>query len=132
LNVNFPVPAGATGDVYQAAIDAVAPAVAAFGSTWVLVSCGYDSHRDDDLGDTALGLSAGDFADLTRRCAAFAPPGRRILFLEGGYDPDAIADSSAACAAALVDTDCVTEGEAPTTGGPGLDVVDVVAGLITP
>jgi len=125
LTVNFPVPAGTTGDVYQAALDAVTPLVESFGPTWSLMSCGFDSHQDDPIG--SLGLAAGDFADLTRRSAAFAPPGRRILFLEGGYDTDAITASSAACAGALVGTGS----PAPRTGGgPGMDVVETVARLL--
>ena len=81
-----PAPAGTTGDVYLEALDTVvAPAVEHFAPTWVLVSAGYDAHRADPLTD--LGLSAGDFADLTARVAAFAPgPGRLVVFLEGGYD----------------------------------------------
>ena len=125
LNVNFPVPPGATGDVYQAALDAVTPRVEAFGPTWALMSCGFDSHRDDLIG--SLGLREGDFADLTRRCAAFAPAGHRILFLEGGYDTDAITESSAACAAALAGA----ESAGPrTAGGPGMKVIEKVARLL--
>ena len=119
LTVNFPVPAGATGDVFMAALDAVAPVVEELGPTWALVSCGFDSHADDLLG--SLGLREGDYADLTRRCADLVPPGRRILFLEGGYDTDAIAASSAACARALLGAD--VEGTR-TRGGPGMDVVE--------
>ena len=125
LNVNFPVPPGATGDVYDAALDAVAPRVAAFAPTWVLMSCGFDSHRDDLIG--SLGLREGDFADLARRTASFAPPAHRILFLEGGYDTDAIAASSAACAAALVGEESPAR---RTAGGPGMDVVETVARLL--
>ena len=124
LNVNVPVPPGATGDVYLAALDAIGPLVASFGPTWLLVSCGFDSHRADTLGTTALGLAEGDYADLTRRCAGLVPAGRIVLFLEGGYDLDAIAGSAAACSAALVGVDT----DAPrTSGGPGMGVVDEVA-----
>ena len=124
LNVNFPVPPGTRGDAYRAALDAVTPRVESFAPTWVLMSCGFDSHLDDPAYQVALGLRAGDFADLTRRSAVW---GRPILFLEGGYDTDAIAESSAACAAALVGVDS----DAPrTTGGPGMDVVEGVARLI--
>ncbi|MGI8983672.1 MAG: histone deacetylase family protein, partial [Acidimicrobiales bacterium] len=118
LTVNFPVPPGATGDVYRAALDAVAPAVEAFGPTWVLMSCGFDSHAEDPLG--SLGLREGDYADLTRRCAGLVPAGRRILFLEGGYDLDAIAGSSAACASALAGAEL--DGTR-TAGGPGMEAV---------
>lgn len=122
LTVNFPVPVGATGDVFLAALDAVAPMVKSFDPTWVLVSCGLDSHADDLL--CSLGLREGDYADLTRRSARL---GRSILFLEGGYELDAIAGSAAACASALVGVDVV----APrTTGGPGMDVVEEVRRLL--
>ncbi len=126
LTVNFPVPWGTTGDVFLAALDAVAPAIEHFGPTWVLVSCGFDSHADDLLG--SLGLREGDYADLTRRCAGVVPAGRCILFLEGGYNTDAIAASSAACAAALVGAEVYAR---RTAGGPGMDVVDAVRAAIT-
>jgi acetoin utilization deacetylase AcuC-like enzyme len=121
LTMNFPVPVGTTGDVHLAALDAVAPAIERFGPTWVLVSCGFDSHADDLLG--SLGLREGDYADLTLRCAGLVPRGRVILFLEGGYNTDAIAGSAAACARALVNGEVTGE---RTAGGPGMDVVDAV------
>jgi acetoin utilization deacetylase AcuC-like enzyme len=124
--LNFPLPAGATGDVYLAALDeVVAPAVEAFDPTWLLVSAGFDAHRADPL--TGLSLSSGDFADLTRRVLAFAPPGRRVLFLEGGYDLDGLRDSTASCLAALEGLD--VRPERSTGGGPGLDVVHAAAEL---
>ena len=125
MTVNFPVPRGATGEVYMAALDAVDPIIGNWEPTWVLMSCGFDSHAEDLLG--SLGLREGDFADLTRRCAELAPPGRRILFLEGGYNTGAIAASSAACAAALLGGN--TFGTR-TSGGPGMDVVARVRPLI--
>ena len=121
MTVNFPVPKGATGDVYMAALDAMHPLVENWEPTWVLMSCGFDSHAEDLLG--SLGLREGDYADLARRCAELAPPGHRVLFLEGGYNTDAIAASSAACAAALVGHDAAG---ARTSGGPGMDVVAAV------
>ena len=119
--VNVPLPAGATGDVLLAAMDeVVAPAVEAFAPDWVLISAGFDAHRDDPLAD--LAVSSGDYATLTRRVAAFAPAaGRVIVFLEGGYDLDALARSAGATAAALVDVDHRPEPE--TNGGPGREAV---------
>ena len=115
--LNIPVPAGATGDVYLEALDTVvAPAVAQFAPTWVLVSAGYDAHRADPL--TGLGLSAGDFADLTARVVGFAPvPGRVVVFLEGGYDLVALRDSVAATVGTLAGTPI--RPEPATSGGPG-------------
>ena len=108
--INIPLPAGTAGDAYRLAFDeVVVPAAEAFSPTWVLVSCGFDAHRDDPLTD--LGLSAGDFADLTRRVVHLAHPGRRVLFLEGGYDLQALALSSGATVAALVGSDFRPERE---------------------
>jgi acetoin utilization deacetylase AcuC-like enzyme len=119
--INVPLPAGATGDVALAAMDeVVTPAVEAFAPTWLLVSAGFDGHRADPL--TGMGWTSGDFADLTRRVLAYAPAGKRIAFLEGGYDLDALSTSSGAFAAAMVDHD--HRPEAASSGGPGRSVVD--------
>jgi acetoin utilization deacetylase AcuC-like enzyme len=119
--LNVPVPAGTTGDVYLEALDTVvAPAVEWFAPTWVLVSAGFDGHRADPL--TGLGLSAGDFADLTARVAAFAPrPGRLVVFLEGGYDLAALRDSVAATVGTLGGRPI--RPEPATSGGPGARAV---------
>ena len=115
--INIPLPCGATGDVARLAIERiVAPAADAFGPTWVLVSAGFDAHRDDPLG--GLGWSSGDFADLARDVGELAPrSGRTIAFLEGGYDLNALADSVGATAAALAGLSYRPEGA--TSGGPG-------------
>jgi acetoin utilization deacetylase AcuC-like enzyme len=119
--INVPLPAHATGDVYLHAMDdLVAPAVEQFGPTWLLLSAGFDGHRADPL--TGLGLTSGDFADLTSRSLAFAPAGRRIAFLEGGYDLDALSSSTAACVAGLAGVDL--RPERASAGGPGREVVD--------
>ena len=123
--VNIPLPSGATGDVALAAIDeVVAPVVDAFSPTWVLISAGFDAHRDDPLAD--LMWSAGDYADLTRRLMAFAPePGRVVAFLEGGYDLDALARSVAATVSTLAGAEL--RPEPATGGGPGREAVALAA-----
>jgi acetoin utilization deacetylase AcuC-like enzyme len=122
--INFPLPAGATGDVYLDAIDTVvAPAAQRFAPTWVLVSAGYDAHRNDPL--TGLGLSAGDFADLTGRVREYAP--HSIYFLEGGYDLEALRASVAATASTLLGVP--RRPEPATSGGPGHPVVRAVRDL---
>lgn len=101
MTINIPFPAGTAGDAYRLAVDElIVPASEQFSPTWLLVSAGFDAHRADPLTD--LGLSTGDFADLTERIVRLAPPGRRILFLEGGYDLDALAASVAASVSSLV------------------------------
>jgi len=118
--VNFPLPAGATGDVYLDALDTVvSPLAEQFAPTWVLVSAGYDAHRADPL--TGLGLAAGDFADLTARLMALAPDRRLVVFLEGGYDLDALRDSTAATVSTLLGRP--ERAESATANGPGRNVV---------
>ena len=124
--INFPLPAGATGDVYLDAIDTVvAPAAERFAPTWVLVSAGYDAHRSDPL--TGLGLSAGDYADLTARVAQLAPARRLVVFLEGGYDLDALRDSTAATVSTLLGRP--NRVETATSNGPGRAVVQAARDL---
>ena len=99
--MNLPLPAGATGDVYLRALDdVVAPQVERFAPTWVLISAGFDAHRADPL--TGLGLSAGDYAAIGERVAAWAEPGHLISFLEGGYNLDALRNSVAASLPTLI------------------------------
>jgi acetoin utilization deacetylase AcuC-like enzyme len=120
---NLPLPAGATGDVYLRAFDEVIePLTARFAPDWVLVSCGFDAHRADPL--TGLALSSADYAALAGRAVALAPrPGRSIVFLEGGYDLEAVRDSVAATLPVLVG-EPARPAERPTSGGPGDGVVD--------
>jgi acetoin utilization deacetylase AcuC-like enzyme len=119
--VNVPVPPGATGDVYRRGVEElVAPLAEEVRPDWLLVSAGFDAHRADPL--TNLGLSAGDFADITADLVQLAPAGRRLLFLEGGYDVDALRLSSAATLAALVGER--VHAETPTSGGPGEESVE--------
>ncbi len=119
--VNVPLPAGATGDVARRAIEeVVGPAVERFSPTWLLVSAGFDAHRDDPL--ASLGLSAGDFADLAASVAELTPaPGRLALFLEGGYDLAALTASVRATLGRLLGLS--DSKEAPTAGGPGQEAV---------
>jgi len=118
--VNLPFASGTTGDAFLAACDeVVAPAAAELDPTWVLLSAGFDAHRRDPIAD--LALSSGDYAAITARLVGLAPRGRCIAFLEGGYDLEALALSSAACIGALAGA--AVASEKPTSGGPGLEVV---------
>lgn len=120
LTVNVPLPAGTTGDALRRAVDDVlAPALEGFEPGWVLVSAGFDAHRDDPL--AGFLLTAGDFADLAARITSLAPPGRVVAFLEGGYDLAALRLSVGAAAAALVGGDYAPE--ARSNGGPGEGIV---------
>jgi acetoin utilization deacetylase AcuC-like enzyme len=118
--VNFPFPAGTTGDAFLASVDdVITPLAATWKPTWLLLSAGFDAHRADPL--TGLGLSAGDYADLTLRLLELVPAPRRLAFLEGGYDLDALAASTASCLSAMAGTRLVPE--PVTAGGPGRSIV---------
>lgn len=59
----------------------------------ILVSAGFDSHRQDPIG--SLGLEVEDFADLTKivlDVAATHAGGRVVSLLEGGYNPSILAE----------------------------------------
>ena len=121
--INVPVPAGTTGDTYADAVDRVlAPALAAFAPTWLLLSLGYDAHRDDPL--TALGLTSGDYGSLVTSLLDAAPDAKVVGLLEGGYDLDAVRNGVRATLTAFAGA--VELPEPRSHGGRGRDVVDAV------
>jgi len=121
--INIPLPPGATGDVYLRALDEIVmPALETFGPAWLIISAGFDAHRDDPITD--LGLSSGDFALMTSRLIAAVPPGRRLVVLEGGYDLKALTLCTTAVLGALEGLDLAAEPS--TSGGPGTQAVDAV------
>lgn len=124
--INLPLPPGATGDVARAGIaEVIAPAIEDFAPDWVFVSAGYDGHRADPLTD--LGYTSADLADMVGDVMSLAPAGRRVVLLEGGYDLDAVRDSSAAVTAELLGER--HRPESPTSGGPGAEVIEAARRL---
>jgi acetoin utilization deacetylase AcuC-like enzyme len=100
--INLPVPAGSEEDVWLSLLEhIVLPAAAEFEPQLVLISAGFDAHRDDPLAECRL--EASSFAQMACqvRDAAMgwgAPVG---AVLEGGYDLAALAESTVATMAAL-------------------------------
>jgi len=100
--INLPVPAGSEEDLWLALLeDEILPAAAEFRPQLVLISAGFDAHRDDPLAECRL--EAGSFArlaSLVRGAASDweAPVG---AVLEGGYSLPALAESVLATIAAL-------------------------------
>jgi acetoin utilization deacetylase AcuC-like enzyme len=87
--VNVPLPAGSGDDDYMRAFEEVVePAVTAFAPDVVLVSAGFDAHRDDPIAQ--MEVSADGFRELARRSAALAP--RTAAVLEGGYNVETLPD----------------------------------------
>lgn len=95
--VNLPVPPGAGEPTWLSLVaNVVVPVVRAFEPELILVSAGYDAHRDDPLAQCRLETeSYTRMADHVRALAAElgVPVGG---LLEGGYDLRALADSVAA------------------------------------
>lgn len=124
FTVNVPLPPGATGSTYRSALDKiVVPLVEDFQADWILVSAGFDAHREDPLTD--MGLTSGDFADLTLNLFNLAPKNRCIFFLEGGYNLQALTDSVTASFASIMGIN--SRPESATGDGPGVEVVNRVA-----
>lgn len=86
--VNTPLPAGADGAAFRHAIERDwAPALNAHRPDLILVSAGFDAHRDDPLG--GLLLDDEDFRWVTEFIVDLAEThagGRVVSALEGGYD----------------------------------------------
>jgi acetoin utilization deacetylase AcuC-like enzyme len=77
--------------------DGLLPELDAFRPQLLLISAGFDAHMRDPLAD--LMLETEDFAWLTRELRAIARRhafGRIVSSLEGGYDLDALRESSVA------------------------------------
>jgi acetoin utilization deacetylase AcuC-like enzyme len=93
--VNVPLPAGSGSMEFRAAwSERILPALDAFAPQLVIVSAGFDAHRDDPLAQ--LNVETADFVWLTEELLAIADrhaKGRLVSALEGGYDLDALAES---------------------------------------
>jgi acetoin utilization deacetylase AcuC-like enzyme len=100
--INLPVAAGSGEDVWLSLLEGeLLPAAQQFKPELVLISAGFDAHRDDPLAQCQLEASSfGRLAATVGEAAAGwnAPVG---AVLEGGYDLQALADSTVATMSAL-------------------------------
>lgn len=104
LTINVPLIAGTTAAVWLEHFDRdVLPAVRAFEPGLVVVSCGFDAHRDDPL--AGLLLETQTYAAVAERLVALrelpSAPGTAWV-LEGGYDLDALTSSTQAVLEVLI------------------------------
>ena len=94
-NVNVPMSAGSADAEYFAAFrDLIVPIARRFRPQFVLVSAGYDAHRDDPL--ASMLLTSAAYGELTNALVEVADEhadGRILLLLEGGYDLMALTES---------------------------------------
>ena len=97
FTINMPVPPGADEDEYLGLVQhVVSPAAREFRPDLILISAGFDAHRDDPLAECMLETSS--FAQMAAEVGGLAdglgvPIG---AVLEGGYDTGALAESVAA------------------------------------
>jgi acetoin utilization deacetylase AcuC-like enzyme len=93
--VNCPLPPGSGEEVYAKAIrERVVPALTAFAPEMLLISAGFDAHRDDPLAN--MDLSSGSFGRFTRIVGESTSRSLRagiVSVLEGGYHLGALSSS---------------------------------------
>jgi len=126
-NINIPLPAGSAGDVFEEAWERmVIPVLGAYQADWILVSAGFDGHAGDPLANCRL--HENDYGRMAHRLAVLAP-GRLVFFLEGGYEPEAIAASvEAAVRGAAGEFPDLSGDESPRRAFHMLDVATAQAG----
>ena len=120
--INLPLPAGTGGDVYRQAFERiVTPALAQFEPEVLLVSSGFDAHIADPLADMAL--TAPDYGFMAQALRQAAPAAPILVFLEGGYDLEAIETSTIEVVRGLGDAYSASASTAvsPTTAWAVLD-----------
>ncbi|WP_374355164.1 histone deacetylase family protein [Limnohabitans sp.] len=103
--VNVPVPAYTKGMDIRELIEVMwIPRLEAFQPELILISAGFDAHREDDMGQ--LGLVEQDYTWITMRIKDIAKryaKGRIVSCLEGGYNLSSLARSVEAHLRALAD-----------------------------
>ena len=102
---NAPLRAGDTGTVFEEAFRSrVLPALHNFAPDLLIISAGFDAHKDDPLG--GVKLVEADFLWVTEELIKVAGRhcnGRIVSMLEGGYDLTALARSVAVHVKALME-----------------------------
>jgi acetoin utilization deacetylase AcuC-like enzyme len=105
FTINVPMAAGEGDEEYRAVFQKVlVPAADAFKPDFVIISAGFDAHRDDPL--ASMGLTEEGYADLTAMVVGVAKRhchGRVLSSLEGGYHLPALAASVERHVRALVE-----------------------------
>lgn len=92
--LNLPMLPGTPAEVWLDAIqNQVVPELERFDPGFLLISCGFDAHEHDPLGDQ--NLKTEDYARMTRMVKHLAG-GRIVSLLEGGYNLRALGESAVA------------------------------------
>ena len=93
--VNRPLPAGTGSREWRRVVENdILPAIDGFAPDLIMISAGFDAHRDDPL--AMLELVEDDYHWVTRQVMLLAEKhsrGRVVSVLEGGYNLNALANS---------------------------------------
>jgi acetoin utilization deacetylase AcuC-like enzyme len=123
--INLPVPGGSDEELWLSLVEhLVVPVARSFDPDLVLVSAGFDAHRDDPLAGCLL--EAGSFGRMARHLRDLADQVGAPLgaVLEGGYHPPSLAESVVSTLAALGG-----EGEASHSPPEALLTPRAIAGI---
>ena len=92
---NIPLPAGTNSEEYLNAFEFALKKIKEFKPEFVLISAGFDGHEADPLAQ--LKLTTEDYYEITKRILEASKKfcnGKIVSILEGGYDLEALKDSS--------------------------------------
>lgn len=96
--VNVPLPAYAGDQAYEQVAERIfRPFVQSFQPQMIFISVGFDAHWNDPI--TTLGLSTAGYSMLAQKVIALAEEvceGKIVFVLEGGYDPENVANGAEA------------------------------------
>ncbi len=103
---NIPLPAGTTSEEYLNAYEYVLKKIDEFKPEFILLSAGFDAHKDDPLAQ--FQLESKDFYEITKRTLGLSKlycDGKVVSILEGGYDLLALQESTEMHVKALLEFD---------------------------
>jgi len=92
---NIPLPAGTTSEEYLSAYEYVLKKISEFKPEFILLSAGFDAHKNDPLAQ--FQLESKDFYEITRRTLELSKlycGAKVVSILEGGYDLLALQEST--------------------------------------
>ena len=93
--LNIPLPAGTNSNEYLDAYEHVLKKLKEFNPEFILFSAGFDAHKDDPLAQ--LELTSKNYYDITKRTLSETKnhcKGKVVSILEGGYDLNALKEST--------------------------------------
>ena len=105
--LNVPMPAGCGDAEYVGVVERlIVPAAMGFAPDLIVVSCGFDAHRDDPLASMELGFEGyRAMSRILRSLADTLCEGRIVHVLEGGYALSGVREGTTAVVESLLAED---------------------------